>query len=129
MMFESAGCRFDGAVDGDVVVGVRQFRDPDAGSLRDHCGINKAIQLRIIDNSKFLDLAREVEDLVKSDVERVVFMCKSGRHRSVACAEIFAGIYGGVAVHRHEPRCRHNCAACKAPLRADVLTWARARLD
>ena len=127
MMFESAGCRFGGAFERPgAVVDVRRFRDPDAGSLRHHCGINAAIQLRIIDNRKFPDLAREVEDLVRSGVERVAFVCKSGRHRSVACAEIFAGIYRGVAVHRHEPWCRHNCADCLAPLRADVL--ARARL-
>eukprot|EP00929_Paragymnodinium_shiwhaense_P095160 TRINITY_DN56118_c0_g4_i2.p2 TRINITY_DN56118_c0_g4~~TRINITY_DN56118_c0_g4_i2.p2 ORF type:complete len:283 (+),score=63.15 TRINITY_DN56118_c0_g4_i2:210-1058(+) len=129
----------------DYIVDARRFPDPDGQSRTQHIGINPAIMARISKHAGFptfmrqwrrdmqtkLDKYRRVfaqqADLGELNHEFVVAVyCKSGKHRSVAVAEMFAFIFREVerfpdvpeVVHLSRARwgrniCKGGCLECK----------------
>ena len=82
---ETAGCAFD----------VRFFDDPDAGSLRSHCGTHPEIMERFVLNQHFkallLAVKRRLHAIAQQghDTVRLIFYCNKGKHRSVAAGTLF----------------------------------------
>ncbi|CAE7250330.1 rpfC [Symbiodinium pilosum] len=77
-----------------IVFDVRDFHDPGAGELKFHDGRHDEIISRILRHSAFPELMvsmrrRIVEQLSQRQASiKIVFYCKSGRHRSVACGTL-----------------------------------------
>jgi len=106
---------------------VRDFGDPQSGSLRGHIGVHPEILQRFLASgvwSKWIyELkARVNEELKGADDIGVAFYCKAGKHRSVAGArflEHFVKRMGCDCVVEHlckkdwKSTCKGNCEECK----------------
>ncbi|CAE7732682.1 PSR1 [Symbiodinium sp. CCMP2592] len=79
-----------------IVFDVRNFKDPAAGNLKHHDGRHDEIIDRIRRHSAFPNLVVSLRTRIAQELQRsgstsikVVFYCKSGRHRSVAFGTMF----------------------------------------
>ena len=112
---------------------VRELSDPGAGPLKNHVGFHPRIQQRILElhPDAVRTMVGEVfECLRRARAERqreitLSFQCRSGRHRSVACAEMVSAYLAGQgydASSRHadlerdpSKQCRTGCQLCQGP--------------
>ena len=85
------------------------FYDPNAGDLKTHDGRNKRIAERLVNReAEFHNLVFKVKNFLKknnADKYEISFWCNRGRHRSVACAMLFARI---LAREYHVDRVTHK---------------------
>jgi len=79
-----------------IVFDVRNFKDPAAGNLKHHDGRHDEIIDRIRRHSAFPALVASLRTRIAQELQlsgstsiKVVFYCKSGRHRSVAFGTMF----------------------------------------
>lgn len=116
-----------------VVLDVRCFDDPDAGKLRQHTGMHPDIIGRLLAHRRFQKWIVETVDVIMRAIgpgsraasgapQILLIYCNSGKHRSLACAEVLSGVLEEVgeiqcgAVERlcEWPRmCELGCTACQ----------------
>ena len=116
-----------------VVLDVRCFDDPDAGRLRQHTGMHPDIIERLLAHRRFQKWIVETVDVIMRAIgpgsraasgapQILLIYCNSGKHRSLACAEVLSGVLEEVgeiqcgAVERlcEWPRmCELGCTACQ----------------
>ena len=116
-----------------VVLDVRCFDDPDAGQLRQHTGMHPDIIGRLLAHRRFQKWIVETVDLIMRAIgpgsraasgapQILLIYCNSGKHRSLACAEVLSGVLEevgeiqcGVVERLCEwPRmCELGCTACQ----------------
>ena len=116
-----------------VVLDVRCFDDPDAGKLRQHTGMHPDIIGRLLAHRRFQKWIVETVDVIMRAIgpgsraasgapQILLIYCNSGKHRSLACAEVLSGVLEevgeiqcGVVERLCEwPRmCELGCTACQ----------------
>ena len=116
-----------------VVLDVRCFDDPDAGRLRQHTGMHPDIIERLLAHRRFQKWIVETVDVIMRAIgpgsraasgapQILLIYCNSGKHRSLACAEVLSGVLEevgeiqcGVVERLCEwPRmCELGCTACQ----------------
>ena len=117
-----------------TTIDCRKFDDPDKDrSLRKHIGRNPKIMKSILESEKYHELHSRLYD--------GIMMCRSGRHRSVADAELWSNTLIRCSRHQHsvsllhlseldfwENTCAGNCSECsKQSLRVFVPDPVRGR--
>jgi hypothetical protein len=111
----------------DMIVDTRVFKDPEAGELRDHCGLHATIIERVVFNDKFPAFLQRVRmqvvpALMSNSVPfRLGIFCRSGKHRSVAVAQILRHVFAACmpghnvtwrCVKKHSRCLNGYCAEC-----------------
>ena len=134
---------------GSIAVDCRMFPDPDHHNRpRDsvnHLGFSPTIILGVVRHRNFMEWLRDVKRRVlqeeitmnrHGDMLALCTYCKSGRHRSVACAVIMEYILSNLgytvttathlAGHRWQRRTCNHCHECRAPspARDEALAFA-----
>ncbi len=83
------------------VLDCRAFNDPEARRERGHVGLHPRIVEKVVTHRKFsrwlvnlkVGWARAMNDAAKGSTVVLLCYCKSGRHRSVACALIAGHLF------------------------------------
>ena len=123
-------------------VDVRHLTDPAAWQIRTHDGRHPEIQLRLIrlHGAELSHIVSQVFEVVQSTPRstevRVSFGCRSGRHRSVAVAELVVAHLSGLGYDARTAHqnlssrpCNSRCAACQSPPTEAVLREMHMALD
>ena len=147
LVITSYGVSFRGPADriseaGHMEINVRCFHDPKCGPLKKHDGRHPLIMNRFALHREFPRTLREVRDFLCQNEERssygselrLAICCKSGRHRSVAFAEILKRLLNkvGYPMHirvQHETLTPCGCRECKWDLPEAALPDAVAKAD
>ena len=87
-----------------VIVDCTQFNDPDHRTdLRKHRGTHPDIIDGVVNNDRFPSVMAPCKQVCAETDARfiVIFVCKSGRHRSVACRSVFDTYISRLLTDRH----------------------------
>ena len=115
-----------------VVLDVRCFDDPDAGKVRQHTGMHPDIIGRLLAHRRFQKWICDAVDFMLRAIgpgsraasgapQMFLIYCNSGKHRSLACAEVLSGVLEEVG----EIQCGAVERLCEWPRMCELGCTAR----